>query len=81
MLQAIEDLRHEGIYHYLDTLYYDCYVVWYKVGELNNAVLCLRNARDLARSMVGAGDPRVMTMSEKLLRISTRAQLLRIASE
>lgn len=71
MVRAIEDLLDEGIYHFLDTLYYDCYVVCYEARNIINAVLYLGLARDLAQTMVGAEDNRVVGLNEMLLAILT----------
>jgi hypothetical protein len=59
------DLQNEGIYHFNDTLHYDLYLARTRAGD-NNAMLSLAIARDWARIMVGADDPRVKQMTEKL---------------
>jgi len=65
VLQAIEDLHAEGLYHYGDTLHYDLYLARQRT-EGKAALISLLTARNLARSMLGDKDPRVRQMTERL---------------
>ena len=65
ILQAIDDLRVEGIHHFIDVLYYDAYLALRNI-QPNNAMLYLQQARDWAEDMVGADDERVVQMIERL---------------
>lgn len=62
---ALIDLDREGLHHYKDTLLYDLYLARLAAGD-NNAMLSCRDARNWARYMVGANDPRVQWMTNLL---------------
>src|SRR5450631_307564 len=65
VLQAIDGLHAEGLYHYGDTLYFDLYLARKRAGD-NAALISLLTARNLARLLVGYDDPRVQLMTEQL---------------
>jgi hypothetical protein len=65
ILQAIDHLHAEGLYHFGDSLYYDYYRARGRAGD-NAALISLLAARNLSCLMVGGDDPRVQHMTELL---------------